>query len=161
MQDVFIIPGSVRENILLDKKMDETALGDVLKKAQLRKVIRELPEGLHTRIGEGGRALSAGQKQLLAFGRVLASNPKILVLDEATSNVDSASEALIEEAVTASLSGRTSIIIAHRLSTIKRADQVVVMQDGVILEQGSHEELMARGGYYHRLVRMEYQELLQ
>jgi ATP-binding cassette subfamily B protein len=151
MQDVFIVPGTIRENVLLDQKMDEEGLAAIIDKSQLAALVRQLPDGLETRIGEGGLDLSSGQKQLLAFARVLARDPKILILDEATSSVDSETEMLIDRAIASTLANRTSIVIAHRLSTIRRAGYILVMGKGRIVEEGSHESLMARGGIYRRL----------
>jgi ATP-binding cassette subfamily B protein len=151
MQDVFIVPGSIRENILLDRDLPESEIERILQLSQLKNLVKSLPGGMDTRIGEGAMDLSAGQKQLLAFARVLARDPKILVLDEATSNVDSETEMLIEQAISAVMANRTSIIIAHRLSTIRRADQIILIDHGRIVEQGSHEDLMEKEGLYHHL----------
>ncbi len=151
MQDVFVVPGSVRENILLNLEADDDQLERLVQLSQLSALVNRLPDGLATRIGEGGMDLSAGQKQLLAFARVLARDPSILVLDEATANVDSETEMLIEQAIQAALANRTSIVIAHRLSTIKRADRILVMDHGTIVEQGTHRELMAQKGVYYHL----------
>lgn len=151
MQDIFIVPGSIRENILLERSLSEADIDRVLQLSQLTNFVGSLPGGLDTRIGEGGMDLSAGQKQLLAFARVLARDPKVLVLDEATSNVDSETEMLIEQAISAVMANRTSIIIAHRLSTIRRADQIILIDHGAIVERGSHEDLMEKEGFYHHL----------
>ena len=124
--------------------------------AQLEKLINRLPQGIHTKIGEGNLDLSAGQRQLLAMARVMARDPEILVLDEATANVDSETEILVERAIDATLSQRTSIVIAHRLSTIRRADRIIVMDGGRIIEEGTHEKLMADRGFYHRLQNLQY-----
>ena len=156
MQEVYLIPGSIRENILLDREMDEPELKVILEQAQLIELINRLPEGVHTKIGEGNLELSAGQRQLLAMARVMARNPDILVLDEATANVDSETEILVERAIEATLAQRTSIVIAHRLSTIRRADRIIVMDSGRIIEEGTHEYLMARKGLYHRLQNLQY-----
>jgi len=158
MQEVYVIPGSIRENILLDREMDESELKVILKQAQLIELINRLPEGVHTKIGEGNLDLSAGQRQLLAMARVMARNPEILVLDEATANVDSETEILVERAVEATLAQRTSILIAHRLSTIRRSDRIIVMDSGRIIEEGTHENLMASKGFYHRLQNLQYIE---
>lgn len=151
MQDVLIIPASVRENILLDREMGEGELAAIVEQAQLTSLVARLPRGLDTRIGEGGIDLSAGQKQLLSFARVLARDPRVLILDEATSSVDSETEILIDRAIATTLAGRTSIVIAHRLSTIRRADHILVMEQGRIVEQGNHEALMDNGGIYRHL----------
>ena len=152
MQDVLLIPGTIRENILLDGDKTDESLWEILDKAQLARFVRQLPEGLATRVGEGGKDLSAGQRQLLAFARILAREPRILVLDEATASVDPESEMLIEQAIGATFAGRTNIVIAHRLSTIRRADHIVVMAEGKIIEQGSHAELAVANGPYRRLL---------
>lgn len=150
MQDVFIIPGTIRENILLDRELGDDKVKEIVELSQLAGFVKSLPQGLDTKIGEGAMDLSAGQKQLLALARVLARNPRILVLDEATANVDSETEMLLEQAVQAALKDRTSIIIAHRLSTIRRAHRILVMDRGRIVEEGTHEDLMKlRGLYYH------------
>ena len=161
MQEVYLIPGSIRENILLDLEMDESELKVILKLAQLTEFINRLPEGVHSKIGEGNLDLSAGQRQLLAMARVLARNPEILVLDEATANVDSETEILVERAIEATLAKRTSIVIAHRLSTIRRADRIIVMDSGRIIEEGTHEHLMDQKGFYHRLQNLQYIEWKQ
>jgi len=156
MQEIYLIPGTIRENILLDREMDEPGLRSILEQAQLTELIKGLPEGIQTKIGEGNLDLSAGQRQLLALARVMARDPQILVLDEATANVDSETEILVERALTATLAQRTSIIIAHRLSTIRRADRILVMDSGRIIEEGTHEELMQRKGFYYKLQNLQY-----
>jgi ATP-binding cassette subfamily B multidrug efflux pump len=161
MQEVYLIPGSIRENILLNLEMDEPEFKVILELAQLTEFINRLPEGVHTKIGEGNLDLSAGQRQLLAMARVLARNPEILVLDEATANVDSETEILVERAIEATLAKRTSIVIAHRLSTIRRADRILVMDSGRIIEEGTHEHLMDQKGFYHRLQNLQYIEWKQ
>jgi ATP-binding cassette subfamily B protein len=124
-------------------------------------LIAYLPRGLQTEIGERGRGLSAGQKQLISFARALLLNPSILILDEATSSVDAYTEAMIQEALEVLLSDRTSIIIAHRLSTVLNADRIIVMEKGKIIEEGTHESLLAKGGKYGKLYQkyFEHQSL--
>ena len=120
------------------------------------KFILRLPEGFGTKVGEGGQALSAGEKQLLAFARALSINPKVLVLDEATSHVDPETERFIQEGLARLLKGRTAIVIAHRLSTIQHADRIVVLHKGKVREIGTHTELMAQRGIYFRLYQLQY-----
>lgn len=151
MQDIFIVPGTIRENILLDRSLPEGELDRIVRLSQLAGLVKRLPDGLDTRIGEGGMDLSAGQKQLLAFTRVLARNPRVLILDEATANVDTETELLVERAIAAVMANRTGVIIAHRLSTIRRADQIVVIDRGRIVERGTHETLMGETGLYYHL----------
>ncbi|MGB5884826.1 MAG: ABC transporter ATP-binding protein, partial [Desulfobulbales bacterium] len=158
MQEVYLVPGTIKENILLDSGMEEQGLTAILQLAQLDELIGRLPQGIHTKIGEGNLELSAGERQLLALARVMVRDPEILVLDEATANVDSETEILVERAIDATLSHRTSIVIAHRLSTIRRADRIIFMDSGQIVEEGAHEKLMADRGFYHRLQNLQYIE---
>ncbi|MEM5787394.1 MAG: ABC transporter ATP-binding protein [Syntrophobacteraceae bacterium] len=155
MQDILIVPGTIRENILLDRLIPEPELEAIIRLSQLSNLIGKLPQGVETIIGEGGMDLSSGEKQLLSFARVLARDPKILILDEATANVDTETEMLIEQAIRAVLSNRTSIIIAHRLSTIRRANQILVIDHGKIMEKGTHESLMKLTGLYSHLQKLQ------
>ena len=156
MQDIFILPDTVRANIILDQVPDEERLADILAQTGLQGFIGRLPQGLATRIGEGALNLSLGEKQLLSFVRALYRDPAILVLDEATASIDTESENMLEQAIAAGFRGRTSLVIAHRLSTIRRVDRIVVMDQGRIVEQGSHDELMARKeSMYRGLVRLD------
>jgi len=158
MQEVYLLRGTIKENILLDSGMGEQGLTAILQLAQLDELIGRLPQGIHTKIGEGNLELSAGERQLLTLARVMVRDPEILVLDEATANVDSETEILVERAIDATLSQRTSIVIAHRLSTIRRADRIIFMDSGQIVEEGTHEKLMADKGFYNRLQNLQYIE---
>jgi ATP-binding cassette subfamily B protein/subfamily B ATP-binding cassette protein MsbA len=154
-QDVFLFDGTVRDNIAYgrhDAAADEVE--DAARRANAHEFIAKLPEGYETIVGERGVKLSGGQQQRLAIARAILASPQILILDEATSNLDTESEQLIQAAMAALLAGRTTFVIAHRLSTIRRADLILLMEDGRIIERGTHEELMAaRGGYHGMVVR--------
>jgi len=155
-QEVFLLSGSVRDNIALGRdSVDQAALERALEVSGAAGFVERLPQGLDTPLGEGARRLSAGQRQLLAFARAVAGAPRVLVLDEATSSVDPVSERLIQQALPRIMAGRTSLVVAHRLSTIRRADNILVMHQGRVVEQGRHDELMATGGLYARLVRLQ------
>ncbi|MBW2328188.1 MAG: ABC transporter ATP-binding protein [Deltaproteobacteria bacterium] len=157
LQDVLIEPDTILANIALGTGKDRQHVQEILEQTGMDSFIGRLPDGLDTRIGEGGLDLSAGEKQLLAFARVLCRNPTVLILDEATASVDTEAENLLEQAISASFSGRTSVVIAHRLSTVRRADRIVVMDRGRIVEQGSHRELMENHGVYADLITMDLQ----
>ena len=155
MQDIFIMPDTVLTNIILNQPFDEKRLEDILSQTGLYRFIDRLPNGLQTRIGEGGLNLSLGEKQLLSFVRALYRDPDILILDEATASIDSESENMLELAVSAGFASRTSVVIAHRLSTIRRADRIVVLDKGRVVEVGKHEELLLRDSRYRELVRID------
>lgn len=152
LQDPLIEPDTVLANICQDTELDQGTVQQLLKRTGLTAFVNRLPSGLDTRIGEGGLDLSAGEKQLLAFARALCRNPAVLILDEATSSVDSEAERLLEQAVQTSFADRTVLVIAHRLSTVRRADRIIVLDHGRIIEQGSHAELLERQGLYAELV---------
>ncbi len=157
MQDVFLFSRSVAENVSLGKPaITEEMVEDAARALGAEGFIRALPDGFQTKMNERGTMLSAGQRQLLSFCRAYASSPDILILDEATSNIDTATEQLIEQSLEKLLEGKTSIVIAHRLSTIKRADRIVVLHHGQVKEIGTHSELIARDGVYARLYRLQY-----
>jgi ABC-type multidrug transport system fused ATPase/permease subunit len=157
MQDTFLFAGDIEENIRLgDPKNDEARVRQAAQVVNAEKFIQRLPDGYHTKVGEGGKTLSAGERQLLAFARALYIDPKILILDEATSHVDPETERLIQEGLLRLLKGRTAIVIAHRLSTIQHADQIIVLHKGRVREIGTHAELMAKKGLYYRLCQLQY-----
>lgn len=157
LQDVFILQDTLLANIVMDTGCSRTKVEEILGRTGMKRFVDKLPSGLDTIIGDGGMELSTGEKQLLSFARVLARNPAILVLDEATAAIDTESENILEQAIADSFKGRTSLVIAHRLSTIRRADHIVVMAHGQIVEQGSHEELLEYDGHYAELVAMDLQ----
>jgi ATP-binding cassette subfamily B multidrug efflux pump len=157
LQDVFLFSGSVVDNITL--RNDEIPMEKVVEAAKLigmHDFIMRLPGGYHYNVMERGSTLSMGQRQLLSFVRALLYNPSILILDEATSSVDTESELLIQEAIDKLISGRSSIVIAHRLSTIRKADQIIVLDKGEIREIGTHDQLLAKGGFYAKLHEMQF-----
>lgn len=155
MQDVFILPDTLLANIVLETGVNRDKVMDILTKTGMEDFVNGLPKGLDTLIGEGNLDLSAGEKQLLCFARMLCRDPAVLILDEATSSIDTATENILERTIAASFEGRTSLVIAHRLSTIRRADRILVMDQGQIKEQGTHEELMSLQGFYANLVNLD------
>lgn len=152
LQDTWLRSGTIRDNIVIGKSdaTDEEIIA-AAKLSHAHSFIKRLPDGYNTVIGEGGGMLSQGQKQLLCITRVMLRLPPMLILDEATSSIDTRTEIRIQSAFSEMMKGRTSFIVAHRLSTIKEADIILVMKDGNIIEQGSHEQLLAAGGFYHTL----------
>jgi len=158
LQDSFIFSRPVEDNIRLGLPLEPARVREVSAMVQADSFIERLPEGYHEVMAERGATLSTGQKQLLCFARALAHDPSVLILDEATSNVDPATEKLIQRAIETLRRGRTSIIVAHRLSTIQRADEILVIDDGRIVEQGDHQELLARRGVYYNLYLLQYRD---
>jgi ATP-binding cassette subfamily B protein/subfamily B ATP-binding cassette protein MsbA len=155
-QDVFLFDGSVRDNIAYGRQGATIAdVEDAARRANAHEFIERLPEGYGTLIGERGVKLSGGQQQRLAIARALVAAPQILILDEATSNLDTESEQLIQASMAELLAGRTTFVIAHRLSTIRRADLILLMEDGQVIERGTHQELMQAGGVYRDMVRRQ------
>ena len=156
-QNIFLFSGTIEKNITLNNpeisKEDAIAAA---KEVHLDRYVQRMPNGYATEIREGGAGLSVGQKQLVAFARALASDPDILILDEATSSVDTETELLIQDALSRLMANRTSIVIAHRLSTIQNADKIIVMQRGEIREMGTHNELLQQRGIYYRLYQLQY-----
>jgi ATP-binding cassette subfamily B protein len=160
LQDVFLFSDTIRYNITLGNK--EVTDEMILHAADLvgaRKFIDRLPGGLDYNVMERGATISVGQRQLLSFIRAMVYDPKILVLDEATSSVDSETEEMIQNAISKMMTNRTSIAIAHRLSTIQKADKIIVLDKGEIKESGSHDELLASDGFYAQLHKMQYKEI--
>lgn len=159
-QDVFLFSGSFAENIAYGKKnADEEEIISAARKANIYDYIMSLPDGFDTQIGERGIRLSGGQKQRLSIARVFLKNPEILILDEATSSLDNATEALIQEALNSLKQGRTTIVVAHRLSTIRNASEILVVSNGKIIESGTHEKLLKkRSGVYKKLYESQFRE---
>ena len=157
LQDVFLFSDSILNNITLnDKSVNEEEVIEAAKKIGIHEFIMSLPNNYHYNVKERGGMLSVGQRQLIAFLRAYVSKPAILVLDEATSSIDAHSEELIQKATDTITKGRTSIIIAHRLATIKKADKIIVMEKGEIVEMGTHKELLNKKGYYSKLYEMQF-----
>jgi ATP-binding cassette, subfamily B, bacterial len=154
-QDVFLFDGSARDNIAYGRRdATDAEIEDAARRANAHEFIEKLPEGYRTFVGERGVKLSGGQQQRLAIARAILASPQILILDEATSNLDTESEQLIQASMSTLLAGRTTFVIAHRLSTIRRADLILLMEDGRVIESGTHEDLMnARGVYYEMVLR--------
>ena len=155
-QDVFLFDGSVRDNVAYGRHdATDAEIEDAAKRANAHEFIVRLPDQYGTFVGERGVKLSGGQQQRLAIARAILASPQILILDEATSNLDTESEQLIQASMATLLAGRTTFVIAHRLSTIRRADLILLMEDGRIVERGTHEELMQARGTYHEMVRRQ------
>jgi ATP-binding cassette subfamily B protein len=154
-QDIFLFATDVAGNIRLSSPLSDEDVQRAAERVGADRIIRRLPDGYAQKLGERGASVSVGERQLLAFARAIASDPAVLVLDEATSAVDSEIEAAIQQALRILLAGRTTIAIAHRLSTISAADQILVLHHGKVIEQGRHEELILRGGLYDRLWRLQ------
>ncbi|MCR3955909.1 MAG: ABC transporter ATP-binding protein/permease [Gudongella sp.] len=157
LQSPHLFSGTIKENIRygnLDATDDE--IKEACRIVNAHEFIMDLEDGYDTQVGEGGGMLSTGQKQLISFARAIIRNPSLFVLDEATSSIDTETEKIIQDAITKVLNGRTSFVIAHRLSTIKNADRILVIRKGEIVEDGTHRDLLMRGGYYHRLYTNQY-----
>ncbi len=161
-QEPFLFNGTIRENILfgrIEAGADEMIAASVA--ANCHEFITRLPEGYDSRVGERGVKLSVGEKQRVSIARALLKNAPILILDEATASVDTGTERLIQEALERLMAGRTSFVIAHRLSTIQKADQILVLRHGEIVERGTHSELLAGNGLYSMLARVQGSALLE
>ncbi|WP_026476168.1 ABC transporter ATP-binding protein [Alkaliphilus transvaalensis] len=159
LQDVFMFSGTIKDNILLNnKKITDERVKEISQYVNAHSFIEKLPNQYDELVMERGANLSTGQRQLLAFSRALAFDPKILILDEATSNIDTETENLIQDAIAKLIKGRTSIAIAHRLSTIQNCDKIIVLHKGVLREIGSHQELLQLEGIYYKLYQLQYKE---
>ena len=158
LQDVFLFSGDVRANLALgDPSVPMARIVKAAEAANADRFIRQLPDKYDAPVRERGSNFSAGQRQLLSLARVLVFRPEILVMDEATSSVDTETEALIQDALEKVMRGRTCLLIAHRLSTIRNADRIMVLHHGEIREIGSHAELMEKQGIYYRLYQLQYE----
>ncbi len=156
-QDGHLFHESVRANLLLARPdASEEELADVLRRARLADLVAGLPDGLDTVVGERGYRLSGGERQRLTIARLLLARPRVVILDEATAHLDSTSEAAVQAALAEALAGRTSLVIAHRLSTVRAADLILVVEEGRVVERGTHLELMAAGGRYEELYRTQF-----
>ena len=158
-QDVFLFAGDIEANITLgDKSITRERVQQAARDVNADRFIQTLPDQFAQQVHERGVSFSAGQRQLLSFARALAFDPEILVLDEATANIDTKTEMWIQEAVENLMKNRTAIVIAHRLSTIRNADKIIVMHHGQVRETGNHEELLQQQGIYYRLHQLQYQD---
>ena len=157
LQDTWLFTGTVRENIAYARPdASEEEVIAAAKAAHAHSFIKRLPQGYDTVISEEGGSISQGQKQLLCIARVMLTSPPMLILDEATSNIDTRTEIRIQKAFDEMMRGKTSFIVAHRLSTIKEADRILVMRDGRIVEQGNHQSLLEKGGFYAELYNSQF-----
>jgi len=158
LQDVFMFRGTIADNIRLNNDLDHQQIEQIAKVVDAHRFISKLPNTYDSEVKERGATLSAGQRQLLAFARALAFDPQILILDEATANIDTETEQVIQRAMATLSKGRTTLVVAHRLSTIQSADKIIVMHKGKIREVGSHQELLEKGGYYYKLYELQYKD---
>jgi ATP-binding cassette subfamily B protein len=158
LQDVHLFSGTIADNVRLgDAAIDEARVGRALEAVHANRFVDRLPLGAATAVAERGASLSVGEKQLLSFARALAFDPPVLILDEATSSVDTETELLIRDALDVIMRGRTTIAIAHRLSTIQHMDRILVLHKGQLREAGTHDELLAQRGIYYRLFQLQFQ----
>src|SRR5436305_15341788 len=159
LQDPFLFTGTIAGNIRLGtERIEDAHIEQAAEDVNLADFIRTLPNGFNEEVRERGSTLSTGQKQLISFARALAHEPKILILDEATSSVDTETEFRVRDALGRMVEGRTSLIIAHRLSTIQRADKIIVMHNGQLRDMGTHQEVLAQRGICFRLYQLQYKD---
>lgn len=159
LQDPFIFAKSIKDNIKLNKNIIDEDVSEAIELSSAGEFVNNLPNGMEEIAKERGSSFSAGQKQLLAFARIFAHNPEIFILDEATANIDTYTESLIQKSIERLSAEKTSIFIAHRLSTIVNVDKIIVLKDGKIIEEGNHESLVQTGGYYSKLYNAYYESL--
>jgi len=159
LQDIFLFTGTVESNIRLGREdISDERVQWAATEVRADRFIRRLPHDYKSEVRERGAGLSVGQKQLISFARALAFDPALLILDEATSSIDTEAEQLIQQAIARVMSNRTSLIVAHRLSTIQRADNIIVLHHGEVREQGSHQDLLALQGLYWKLYKLQYSD---
>ena len=158
LQDVHLFSGTIASNVRLGSDIPMERVRAAAEAVSAHRFIERLPGGYEAEVRERGATLSVGQKQLLSFARALAHDPRVLILDEATSSVDTETEQLIQEALHVLLRGRTAIVIAHRLSTVQNVDEILVLHKGRVRERGTHQELLARRGTYWRLYELQYKD---
>jgi ATP-binding cassette subfamily B protein len=160
LQDTWLFRGTIRDNISYCTDADDAEIMDACGKVGIRAFIESLPDGLDTMVGKG-TGLSEGQKQQICIARALVDRSPMLILDEATSSVDTRTEVVIQNAIDSMMSGRTCFVIAHRLSTVRNADMILVMKDGNIVEKGTHDSLLEVGGVYADLYRSQFEDVYQ
>ena len=158
LQDVFLFSGTVKTHISLhDESISDERIADACRSVGSDSYIEKLPDGYDSTIIERGENLSAGQRQLLSFARTVLAEPRILILDEATANIDTETEVLIQKSLEKMRSIGTMLVVAHRLSTIQHADQIIVLQNGQIVERGNHQQLLKNRGYYYKLYQLQFE----
>ena len=159
LQDSFLFQGTIRENIRYGRlDASDLEVEEAAKAANAHGFIERLPKGYDTVLTQNGAGISQGQKQLISIARAVLADPVLLILDEATSNIDTVTEVKIQEALGRLMAGRTSVIIAHRLNTIQKADQILVLKDGEMAEKGTHAELLSQNGFYRELYESQFRE---